>query len=277
VWVKLDDSFFEHRKVMILSVRAKLLFLAGLTHSAKNLTDGYLLDGDVRVIRAFAEATPKHVQELVHAKLWERDGGGYSIHDWSDYNPPAEKVRAERAAAKERMRRARSGEQPANVPPEVQGEVPPEVQGEVPPPPVSRIPSPVVPGAAASPSGKPKRIRSSSRNEPLYECNPVLAELANLYENEVGSISPGIDAELRDWCERIPDSERGHAGIQYAFRESAAQGKRTWKYIAAILARLEAADWPADPAVLQPGSPSRVLDDALLEQRRKQMEAKLAR
>src|SRR3990167_10557936 len=137
VWVKLDDSFFEHRKVMILSVRAKLLLLAGLTHSAKNLTDGYLLDGDVRVIRAFAEATPKHVLELVHAKLWERDGGGYSIHDWSDYNPPAEKVRAERAAAKERMRRARSGEQPANVPP--------DVQGEVRPPPVTRSPSPVVP------------------------------------------------------------------------------------------------------------------------------------
>src|SRR4030067_1190003 len=125
LWVKRDDSFFEHRKVMILSVRAKLLFLAAMTHAAKNLTDGYLLDGDVRVIRAFAEATPAHVRELVDAKLWERDGRGYAIHDWSDYNPPAEKVRAERAAAKERLRRARSGEQPANVPPEVQGEVRP--------------------------------------------------------------------------------------------------------------------------------------------------------
>ena len=101
MWVKLDDSFFENRKVMVLSVRAKLLFLAGLTHTAKNLTDGYLLDGDVRVIRAFAEATPKHVHELVEATLWERDGRGYSIHDWLDYNPSAEAVLAKRAAKAE--------------------------------------------------------------------------------------------------------------------------------------------------------------------------------
>ena len=253
MWAKLDDSFFEHPKAVAVTPTARLLFLASLAHSAKHLTDGVIATGYLPTIRASAGASKRHVDELVKIGLWEDHLAGYFIHDWLDYNPPAERVLAKRAAAKLRMSELRSREQPSEHDANVQDEQGQAVHARRRAIPVTRIPSPVAPdGAAAAPSDKPKRIRSSSKNEPLYECNPVLAELANLYENEVASISPGIDAELRDWCERIPDNERGHAGIQYAFRESAAQGKRTWKYIAAILARLEAADWPADPGAVGP-------------------------
>ena len=37
MWAKLDDSFFEHRKVVAVTPIARLLFLAGLAHSAKHL------------------------------------------------------------------------------------------------------------------------------------------------------------------------------------------------------------------------------------------------
>jgi len=239
MWVKLDDSFFEHRKVMILSVRAKLLFLAGLTHAAKNLTDGYLLDGDVRVIRAFAEATPAHVRELVDAKLWERDGRGYSIHDWSDYNPSAEAVLAKRAAKVEAGRAG--GQASAAARAQAKGQAKSNPRN---PYPVTRNPYPEPPPAAAS--------------------DPVLSLLSKAYENGLGNLSVGVEDELRDWSERIPANGRGEKCIEYAFREAAAQNHRSWSYVAAILTRLEAEGWPAEPEVVAP--PGKV-EAAWLERR----------
>ena len=110
-WVKLDDGFFENRNTAPLSKSAKLLYLAGLTYCAKRLTDGKIDARGVKVVRALAEAGAKAVAELEAAGRWEKNGSGYIVHDYLDYNPPAAKVLAQRKAAKERMNRARSGEQ----------------------------------------------------------------------------------------------------------------------------------------------------------------------
>ena len=118
------------------------------------------------------------------------------------------------------MKRARSSEQPSNVPPEVQGEVPP-----------SPVPVPVpvpVPLAAAATS-------------------PILSLLSKNYENELGNLSVSVGDELRDWSERIPANGRGEKCIEYAFREAATQSHRSWSYVAAILGRLESYGWPAEP------------------------------
>ena len=111
MWVKLDDDFFENPKTGPLSKGAKLLYLAGLTYCAKGLTDGKIDARGVRVVRALAEVGAKAVAELEAAGRWEKNGSGYVVHDWLEYNPPAAKVLAQREAAKGRMKRARSGEQ----------------------------------------------------------------------------------------------------------------------------------------------------------------------
>ena len=111
MWVKLDDDFFENPKTGPLSKGAKLLYLAGLTYCAKSLTDGKIDARGVRVVRALAEVGAKAVAELEAAGRWEKNGSGYIVHDWLEYNPPAAKVLAQREAAKERMKRARAGEQ----------------------------------------------------------------------------------------------------------------------------------------------------------------------
>ena len=110
MWVKLDDGFFENPKTGPLSKGAKLLYLAGLTYCAKRLTDGKIDDRGVRVVRALAEAGVKVVAELEASGRWEKNGSGYIVHDYLDYNPPAAKVLAQREAARERMNKARSGE-----------------------------------------------------------------------------------------------------------------------------------------------------------------------
>lgn len=113
-WVKIDDGAPDHPKWMELAEDPALwsacwgLWVACATYCARMLTDG-------RVPRAYiGRATPlprktadAAADALVRVGLWSRDDSGYVFHDWLEYNPPAEKVRAKRAAAAERMSRGR--------------------------------------------------------------------------------------------------------------------------------------------------------------------------
>jgi hypothetical protein len=115
-WVKLDDHIFGNPKVIELSKDAKLMYMAALTHCSAQLTDGALTPGAVRLIAAMVDVERDCADELVAAGLWEQLEDGYRVHDYLEYNPTAERVRAEREAAKDRMRRARSPEVRANNP-----------------------------------------------------------------------------------------------------------------------------------------------------------------
>ena len=100
-WLRLDDGFSEHRKVIDLSDAAFRLHVSALCFCARNLTDGFLSEA------ASHRCYPKPkaaIAELLQAKLWTRTSSGYTIHDYLTYNPTRERVAAEREAAKIRMR-----------------------------------------------------------------------------------------------------------------------------------------------------------------------------
>lgn len=106
-WVKLSDEFPRHEKVDDLSDGAFRLHIAALCHASDQLTDGFVREKIVaRLVPTFRKTQPT---ELVQARLWHPTEGGWLIHDYLDYNPSAESVRAERKAAADRMRNARSG------------------------------------------------------------------------------------------------------------------------------------------------------------------------
>lgn len=109
-WARVDDGLFEHPKFADLSDRAKLLYIASLVYGNKHLTGGIIPPSGLRITKAWARATNKHVAELVLSRLWELVMEGHIVHDWDDYNIPAVKVKAQRQAAKERMARLRLGE-----------------------------------------------------------------------------------------------------------------------------------------------------------------------
>jgi protein gp37 len=110
-WLRIDDGFAEHPKVMDVSDRAFRLHVAAMCFCARNLTDGELAERSVRMVCALTAATKKHVAELVDAGLWlKRDGGAFEVKDFLEYNPTAEKVKADRDAARVRMSRRRSAE-----------------------------------------------------------------------------------------------------------------------------------------------------------------------
>lgn len=112
-WLRIDDGFIEHERIDPLSDRALRLHVAALCHCARNLTDGHVTEKNTKVLRARASnATQRHIDELLAAGVWQKNGDGYVIRDYLDYNPAAEKVREERASAAERMRNVRANVQP---------------------------------------------------------------------------------------------------------------------------------------------------------------------
>ncbi len=110
-WARLDDGYFTHRKVVEMSKDAKLIDLAAIAYSARELTDGELKHRDILVIAASVDVSDPlaMVAELVEAGRWHRTGSTtWAIHDYLVYNPSREQVLSERAASAERQARFRA-------------------------------------------------------------------------------------------------------------------------------------------------------------------------
>jgi len=95
-WVKLDDRFPQHPKILQVSCEAFRLYVTGLCYASLYQTDGKLL---AAAIGSLAETfhnpgldethPPDWIAELVRVGLWdEGESGGkwYVIHDYLDYN-----------------------------------------------------------------------------------------------------------------------------------------------------------------------------------------------
>ena len=106
-WVKIDDQFFMHPKVVAAGRDARDLYLAALTYTAAQLTDGFVPLGALPLAAAMAgvpDATDL-AAVLVRVRLWETTDGGYRIHDYHDYNPTSDEVRGAREARSRAGRR----------------------------------------------------------------------------------------------------------------------------------------------------------------------------
>ncbi len=55
-WLKIDDGFAEHRKIVGLNDRAFRLHVVALVYCARNLTDGHLTATEARIVCATVEA-----------------------------------------------------------------------------------------------------------------------------------------------------------------------------------------------------------------------------
>lgn len=106
-WAKLDDVFHNHPKVLKAGNEAIGMHARALSYCACYLTDGFVPD-------EFVKRRHRLARRLCVAGLWARVEGGYKIHDYLDFNPSAEKVRAQRELDQVRKdsRRNRPGFQP---------------------------------------------------------------------------------------------------------------------------------------------------------------------
>jgi hypothetical protein len=99
MWSRLDDALLDHQKIAdageLLGKNGKAIALAlyvvGLMYANKHLTDGYLSEAVVKGFPHFEN--PLVVADaLIQVGLWERNGRGYGIHDFHDFNPSAKAV-----------------------------------------------------------------------------------------------------------------------------------------------------------------------------------------
>jgi len=106
-WVKLDDGFADHPKIIALTPQARDLFIWGLCYCARQLTDGFIpkrsVSGCGTVPRS--ETRRRAIAALVQVGLWVEVEGGWQVHDYLDYNPNRARVLKEREQQLERWHR----------------------------------------------------------------------------------------------------------------------------------------------------------------------------
>lgn len=77
-WVKLDDQFADHPKVIQAGPLAGWLYICGLTYCSRLLTDGFIPSGQVRRLADLKNADAL-AQRLVQVGLWEACEGGFRV------------------------------------------------------------------------------------------------------------------------------------------------------------------------------------------------------
>lgn len=86
-WLRIDDGFPYHPKVLNLSDRAFRAHVTAMCHAARYLTDGAVTPG---------VTGKRETDELVKAGLWHKTEDGWAINDYLEYNPSRAEVEAER-------------------------------------------------------------------------------------------------------------------------------------------------------------------------------------
>jgi len=123
-WVRISDDFYDHPKFAEVGPLGIAVWLAGLAHCNRNLSNGRIPYPTAQRLLHFEgigvftgnysgeDAEVKHgIAELLEAGLWTDDGKAFWVHDYLDYQPSADEVKAKREAnaarqAKHRDRKA---------------------------------------------------------------------------------------------------------------------------------------------------------------------------
>jgi hypothetical protein len=111
-WIKLDDAFDQHPKLLEVGPVAAWTFVRSLCYSNRNLTDGVITRAVARELAGSGRKGQRLVKALVVARLWEVRGSAYRIHDYLHYQPSRSYVEDLRRAKAEAGRAGgvRSGE-----------------------------------------------------------------------------------------------------------------------------------------------------------------------
>lgn len=129
-WVRLDDQFPDHPKVVTAGPLAGWLHVCALAYCNRHLTDGFIPraqvgrlanfdgmlvgyegdDGDART--AHEPTAYEMARALVEVGIWVELQGGYQIHDFLDFQPSRAEIEARKKVRQDagRLGGQRSGE-----------------------------------------------------------------------------------------------------------------------------------------------------------------------
>lgn len=100
-WVRLDTAMPDNPKILHLidshkeGMAAAFAWVCSIAYCGKVGTDGFLS----RSALSRTNAKPIHARLLAEHGFWIPDGGGWTVHDYLDYNPTTEDIqrRSEKA------------------------------------------------------------------------------------------------------------------------------------------------------------------------------------
>ncbi len=106
-WVRLDDQFPHHPKVVSVGPLGIAMQVVGLCYCNQFLTDGFIPTSAIPTFMDFTELDANAfngrggvcwiaVQKLLDAGMWEEAEGGYRIHDYLEYQPSKASIEAEK-------------------------------------------------------------------------------------------------------------------------------------------------------------------------------------
>jgi hypothetical protein len=93
-WVRIDDGFYQHPKVLKVGPLGLALQVAALCYANRHLTDGFI---PAEIVPLLMAGAGKVAPRMVEAGLWDRAAGGYQIHDYEAYQMLRSQVLSERA------------------------------------------------------------------------------------------------------------------------------------------------------------------------------------
>lgn len=82
-WLRIDDGFTEHRKLVELTRSDRWTWVEILCYCARQQNGGTVPSGIGDIIR---RATPKYLARCVDLGLIDRHDGTMTVHDWDIYN-----------------------------------------------------------------------------------------------------------------------------------------------------------------------------------------------
>lgn len=104
-WARLDDSFYDHPKVLTIWHRrpdALGLHMRAIAYCARHETDGHISALAVMALSPLQSDREQQVTALIDAGLWYEQDGNYLIHDYLDYNLSRNEIAARRSRDRER-------------------------------------------------------------------------------------------------------------------------------------------------------------------------------
>jgi hypothetical protein len=117
MWVKLDDHFVDHPKIISIGPIAGWLFVASLCYANRLLTDGFIPENQVpRLLstNGHGREIQKLTAKLCEAGLWKavtiKGAKGFQIHDFLDYQPSRKEILSSREWNARRQALYRNGD-----------------------------------------------------------------------------------------------------------------------------------------------------------------------
>lgn len=112
-WVKLDDTFADHPKVVAAGDAAAWLYVCGLLYCSRHLTDGFIPHEALDRLNS-QRGKPKLAARLIEVVLWHEADGGWTVHDYLGRQSSKETVEKKRADTRERVRKHREKQRAGN-------------------------------------------------------------------------------------------------------------------------------------------------------------------